>query len=924
MKIKKGILAKRIALTASLFLVPITTFNISNAATVASDGGITFYLSYDNLNVTGGVSWNDNITQSDSNTGASCTPTNTSRANQGAPNSPGSCPSGDTCLGREKLIGDLDNLAEYIYQSTDGRHYLRRVYLSDNGRAWNQSDIKWNVGSGGSFVPVDNDWQTPFASMHINSGNRRCIHDVAHHEMGHYFYNLPDRYASSGGYYSGTIGGGAPFDVAVDVGDPNTVMGSNFPHWFVDTTNAQLTLSYTPSGGSPVNGQVLTPALLADSDPSNDGPNRAHHGYTHPFAQDEWSYLPGQHADLSGVHTEGDFSGPDMTMMPSPDYRFLGEDSPYPGTMLLLDRSGSMGTMTNGITAAQYVQEAGMFLYHSSLPGDFVGTNLYNGAVETLFDYEVYDPSNQLPYASFRSASGLTNIAAALKSATDAMVAEHGMEGVNGGKIVLMSDGKQTTGLNLWDEVTRAEDLGIEIYTLSFGNADTATMEAIATATGGEVIAMSELNDGSELKLGMARELSELRGLTPLFFQKQVIKPNAESKKGNVHEGTFNLPVNSRALQFYSFLEKGNAALFDLELEDSAGNIFKAQPQNVANKGRLNGLTVTKPLGGKWTYRISGSKRHGGGFPGNDPFELIAYTQNLDLDATMQIVPAVGKLAGQSVIQGRLYHRYPLMNISAIANVYSGKTLLASLPLKDNGKQGVDATKNDGVYSALFDPRQFDLHGDRAKVRIDVSFTTNSKTQPAIAAHYETGTDLAELAEDYAKSVKMTFTSFASDTVSFKDVTKLQPRISVITPQTPVEVKPGLIGKMRIAIDNTYIPKNSARVSLGQGVRVKVGDVSFDHKNFRSYVSISYEVLEAAVHGYRSVSVQSNRMRVSADKTLFVASDRFTGKEGYDAQIVSPQKNKINIEPMKHNLVPKNSAKKPKVHSHGNKVLHAH
>jgi len=338
-KLKKSILP--LLITGSFCLTP-----ASDAAVIGADGGITLYISYDNLDAAGGGSWNDNITQSNGFGSITCNPTDTARANLGAPNSPGSCPGGDTCLGREKLEGDIEQLAEYIYQSTEGTHYLRRVYLSDNGRAWDEADVKWNVGGGGSSSAVGA-WDSPFIGFNMNSGMRRCIHDVAHHEFGHYFYSLPDRYARSGGYYRGTIGGGPVFDVDVDVGDGNTVMGSNFPHFFVDTTNAEITVSYTPPGGSAVSGEVLTPGLLTDADPNNDGPDRAHHGFTMPFAQDEWSILPGVHAELASVHTEGSFPLP--SGMPPVDIRFLGEEDPYPGTMLLLDRSGSMSVTTNGV-----------------------------------------------------------------------------------------------------------------------------------------------------------------------------------------------------------------------------------------------------------------------------------------------------------------------------------------------------------------------------------------------------------------------------------------------------------------------------------------------------------------------------------------------------------------------------------------------
>ena len=71
------------------------------------------------------------------------------------------------------------------------------------------------------------------------------IHDVLHHEIGHYFYKLPDRYAtgsSNPDYYQGVTGSDTTFTVTVNTGDPNTVMSSNFPHKFVDTTNASITV----------------------------------------------------------------------------------------------------------------------------------------------------------------------------------------------------------------------------------------------------------------------------------------------------------------------------------------------------------------------------------------------------------------------------------------------------------------------------------------------------------------------------------------------------------------------------------------------------------------------------------------------------------------------------------------------------------
>ena len=134
------------------FLIP----TLSQGATIASDGGVTLWLSYE-------LDINDDITQDLSSTSASCTPTNDAREALLGPgsDSPGSCgdgSAGETCTGVEKLTGDLEKFAEYLYESSEGAHYLRHVYISDQGRGWETADVKWHVNSGGSSVPMGSKW----------------------------------------------------------------------------------------------------------------------------------------------------------------------------------------------------------------------------------------------------------------------------------------------------------------------------------------------------------------------------------------------------------------------------------------------------------------------------------------------------------------------------------------------------------------------------------------------------------------------------------------------------------------------------------------------------------------------------------------------------------------------------------------------
>ncbi len=122
----------------------ITIPGISQGATVAFDGGITLWLSYDELtkstnaagdtiyiNPTGALLSNI-VAEHDNGCGA----TNGGRSAQGAPNSPGSCGTADgTCTGEQKLTGDLERFANYLYEASEGTHYLRHVYISDQGRS---------------------------------------------------------------------------------------------------------------------------------------------------------------------------------------------------------------------------------------------------------------------------------------------------------------------------------------------------------------------------------------------------------------------------------------------------------------------------------------------------------------------------------------------------------------------------------------------------------------------------------------------------------------------------------------------------------------------------------------------------------------------------------------------------------------------
>ena len=868
---------------------------VSQGATIGSDGGVTLWLSYE-------LDINDDITQALSSTVASCTPTNEAREVLLGPgsDSPGSCgdgSAGETCTGVEKLTGDLEKFAEHLYESSEGAHYLRHAYISDQGRSWETADVKWHVDSGGSSVPIANKWDT-FGGLKIGTGKRTCIHEVLHHEIGHYLYRLPDRYNrnESDGYYKGTINGSGVFNVGVcGVGDTNTVMNSNFPHKYVDTTNASIAISYDPPGSDDFNcpGQVLTPALLTDGDPNNDGPNRAHSVYSHPFAQDEWSYLPGQHVDLTGIHTEGDFPDPNFDDMPEPQFHIIGADAVNPGIILLLDRSGSMQVETNGVSAAQFVQEAGLYLYHSTPGGQFVGAYVYNAGVDSLFEYAEYDSNFALPsspgQAPLLNPTGATNIALALETAIDAFVDEHGEGGANGGQIFLMSDGKQTTGNDLFDQVDRANELGIKIHTFTYGNADAATMAQISSTTSGDGTAMSEAESGSELKLGMAKQFSLIRGNTPIYSFKGKLAKSGVSGGVEFFEDAFSLPPTAQNLRFYAFQADGNASELDIRLKDDTGQNYQVVATALTDKGRFAGTRIATPQPGKWLVRILADKKRK--VLPEDAVEIVAYADDRNLDGKAWFKSGPNSVSSKMQLRAFLDYRYVLTDMKVLAHLYHEGNRVGSVRMYDDGEKGGDRDRADGIYSADLDLRRLARKAglkwtkgeygiENPKLRIDVQYLINKKSVPAPNHHYETGTRYQDLLDDYRPAEFEAWTTLVH-AFSRKSPEPVLQRIRTRT------AMPGRSYRTTVTVLNARPQADEIRLSMGPGINTQLHRVTPRRDRLGVKLSVSYQIDRDAKAGPRSLKVQFGDALLVGKSAVTVRGARQTRKISSDRSSIS-------------------------------------
>ncbi len=886
-----------------LFISP----TVSQSATIASDGGVTLWLSYDNLD-SPGANLSENITQL---TNSRCDPTNEAREALLGPGSDslGSCgdgSDGQTCTGEEKLIGDLENFAVHLYEATEGAHYLRQIYISDQGRSWETADIKWSIGGGGSSAwPFG--WKTEGKSLSMKSGFRTCIHDVLHHEFGHYFYSLGDRYFSleSDAYYQGTLDGISKFDVGVCVADQNTVMTSNFPHQFVDTTNASIAVSYDPPGSDHFDcanpngtggGQVLTPGLLSDGDPNNDGPRwPGTWGLEQYYAQDEWSYIVDQHVDLTGIHTEGDFSDPDFDDMPEPQFHIIGADAVNPGIILLLDRSGSMQVETNGVSAAQFVQEAGLYLYHSTPDGQFVGAYVYNAGVDPLFEYAEYDSNFALPsspgQAPLLNPTGATNIALALETAIDAFVDEHGEGGANGGQIFLMSDGKQTTGNDLFDQVDRANQLGIKIHTFTYGNADAATMAQISSTTSGDGTAMSEAESGSELKLGMAKQFSLIRGNTPIYSFKGKLTKSGVTGGVEFFEDAFSLPPTAQNLRLYAFQADGNASELDIRLRDDTGQNYQVAATALTDKGRFAGAQIESPQPGEWLVRILADPERK--LLPKDLVEIVAYADDRSLDGKVWFKSGPNSVSSKMQLRAFLGYRYVLTDMEVLAHLYHEGNRVASIRMYDDGNKGGDNHRADGIYSADLDLRKLARKAglkwtkgeygiENPKIRIDVQYLVNKKSVPAPNQHYEAGTRYQDLLDDYRPAEFEAWTTLVH---AFSRKSP-EPVLQRIRTRTAV---PGRNYRTTVGILNARPQADEIRLSMGPGIKTRIHRVTPRRDRLGVNLSVSYRIDRDAEAGSRSLKVQFG-------DALLVSESAVTVRRNQQSRTASPDRPSTSIE----------------------------
>ncbi len=829
----------------------------SQGASVGTDGGITLYLTFaGDLNTDLVV---DNLGNPVNN------PT-----------------TGTQWRAKDKLEHDLQLFAEHLYQMTEEKHYLRNVLVIDDDRSIANADIRWSNDAGLSSGSL-NGWDDRNGRITMRRAFRQNIHEVISHEFGHYFYGLSDEYdtpAHNPNYYQGHFSGTGDFTVTITGDCRHTIMNSNNPYQFCDETDHSLTIDYThPTTGNNITGEVLTPALLNDDNANNDGP--INNWIDHPYAIDGWSVAESNHTDLIGHHTNGVRPAFKATEVPTPRIYYVDQVGQAPGRILLLDRSGSMAHESFGIKASKYVQEAGLYLYHSSEADDYIGAFVYNEQTDKLFGYGKYDSNNKL--IDFYDPISLTDIHKALKTALDTLVNEHGQNKVAGGEIFLMSDGRQTTGDDLWLQVDRANDLGVTIHTFSYGDADHAVMEQIASETNGEDFLMSEKTDNlMNLKLRIIRSISKIRGQIPVYDYYGPLKTDGDNEEDIAYQiVSFNIPENCKDLKFYLFPElpediTGDHYSFEMK-HDSTGFQVQSAFSPIAKRGRFAGREIKNPRSGQWTVTILADPKLRELPEGN--VQLLAYVDNPEIDAQVwmdqDVITTMPNDTQKLKVYASVSNIYPLtdVNISVYFTLPSGKKIL-DIQMADDGKNGDDRSE-DGIYTGLVEMRRLivmtrefsykELSESRSlHLNLKAKFNITKDSIPAPNTEYEPQTDYKELRKSYIRSI---FETTAERGVVLT-MRSSQPAVKLLL-LTPEGRRVFRSDKrsLEIHMDNAYPNQELMRINLGRGISI----TTVKSNRAKATYTIEYEVSESAEPGPRTLNLQFNGTRLKIENVIVVS-----------------------------------------------------
>lgn len=583
----------------------------------------------------------------------------------------------------------VQHFADAVWESTEGAHQIRRVYIFREGRNAKNADIVWTerghpqvpvgggVGEPGGHIAM---FKTFADGLGKGKGDKDMLADeigsgyTMAHEWGHYFYGVYDEYrgennttdipvklsimnsqwmATAGDYrwlnfsvaHRGGGRGGTPF------GDwEDTIL--NVQHR-VHGASAWETIARSPSS-DPRTGslgkRVFYPELAAVAPTGTN--------------------LPAVNLPSSAARAKLDIIWADKLLLE-----------------VVIDNSGSMAgsPLENAKAAAQLLidrlevgrSRVGVIVFSSTASVLTAITDITSDADKTTIKNAISQITDE----------GSTAIGDAAQLALDQVLAVTNSER-NSRAVFLLSDGESNTGVDPLSVIPAYQNAKVPLFTFAYGSgADTATLSSMATQTGGRFyLSPTSLPD---ITRAFQDAFSATASTPTLDSGSFTTSPTREMRS--------RFPVESglETLQLSAVVPSGAV---EVELIDPRGQ--RISPSSILDAGNdtIVNFSIPDPAPGTWSIvarsldgSVSPVDFQIGATTDPDGLALAAYSLAGPSVAFPQPVLVRAKLDGERPVAGA--------NVTAYAIAPSGRAY--PFKLADNGVEPDDLA-GDGAYSGYF------------------------------------------------------------------------------------------------------------------------------------------------------------------------------------------------------------------------------
>jgi Mg-chelatase subunit ChlD/cytoskeletal protein CcmA (bactofilin family) len=568
-----------------------------------------------------------------------------------------------------KIRTAFQNGSQVLADATDGQHRFGTITIVNNSGASQSAEYWINAGSGRAYATqgkygvrgehVTMFFDSNFEATQLADGDAYTIA----HEHAHHSYGVLDEYSGPGGN-------------AEDAPTPDTA-----------TLNFSLMDNYFTRGGRAFGGGYTLNEFCtaANHDPDHDTWQHKVHG------QSVWEVIAA-HPQRSAVAPTG------LPVDAPPAAHVVNFKEGFGGlrVVLLLDRSGSMLTGDRLVFAKR---GANLFTTFVRV-GDGLGVASFADSPSVNFPLTtIVDDSTKLAAENAVNslvAVGNTNIGGGLLTALGQITAQP--ERSCNEIIVLLSDGDHNTGTLPSAAIPQLKAANVTVFAIGVGSGIStggeATLQAIATETGGRFFRVSNASDLVALFLRLAFESTGSGLLTraPESISSGEVKRIPVFVEAGATSATFAVTTVDPASSISLSLETPSGTV--ITESNSVGNpsiTFVSDPNSKA-------FQVQAPEGGLWHIVVSA------GTVTTGTIEVLAFAQHEGVQLT-----AAAKKETVTFPEAVEIHATPqyggeaVLGATVTALVTRPDGSVVPITLHDDGLAvHGDAMPGDGIYSARF------------------------------------------------------------------------------------------------------------------------------------------------------------------------------------------------------------------------------